>query len=111
LPVCPLVNLRNKDGNTRYDSGYYAKKNCYICRGWYDKPPTTSFECAECGMPLCNPQKTGIRMGRKETCLFEHQHSTHNETRCGGDYYLYKKFPSELKQRPLLHFPSNKTTN
>jgi hypothetical protein len=108
LPVCPLVKIRNKDGNTRYDSGYYAKKNCYICCGWYDKPPNTSFECAVCGMPLCNPKRTGIRIGREQTCLFEHLNSSHEETCCGGDYYLYKKFPSELKRKPLLQFPSNK---
>jgi hypothetical protein len=111
LPECHLVKIRNKDGKSRYESGYYTKKNCYICRGWYDKPPTTSFECAHCGMPLCNPSRTGVRVGRKVTCLFEHQHSAHNETRCGGAYYKNKKFPSELKRQPLIHFPSHSKNN
>jgi hypothetical protein len=70
--------------------------------------PTTPFECSQCGMPICNPERTGVRQGRTQTCLYEHQHSTHSETKCGGLYYNNKKFPSELKRKPLLKLQSPK---
>jgi hypothetical protein len=111
LPTPPLRKIKNKDGNVRYGSGHYAKKSCYICRGWYHKPPTTSFECSNCGMPLCNPNTTGVREGRSDSCLFEHNNSTHDETKCGGLYYPNKKFPSELKRVPLLNLASTKQSS
>jgi hypothetical protein len=111
LPSPVLSKIKNKDGHVRDNSGNYAKRSCYICRGWYERPPTTSFQCKSCGMPLCNPRKTGVREGRTVTCLFEHQHSTHDETRCGGLYYRNKKFPSELKRSPLMKLSNKKEHN
>jgi hypothetical protein len=72
LKSLTLSKIKFKDGNVRDSSGNYAKKCCYICRGWYTNPPSTSFECSTCGMPICNPDTTGVREGRQDSCLTEH---------------------------------------
>jgi hypothetical protein len=107
LPSLPLSKIKNKEGHVRDTSGNYTKRSCYICRGWYERPPTTSFQCKSCGMPLCNPLKTGVREGRSDSCLFEHKNSTHEETKCGGLYYRNKKFLPELKHYPLMKLKCN----
>jgi hypothetical protein len=50
-----------------------------------------------------------MRDGRVQSCLFEHENSTHDETRCGGTYYTNKKFPHELKRKPLMKLSTKKT--
>jgi hypothetical protein len=103
LPHFPLSKIKNKDGKTRYDSGSYPKKSCFICRGWVRKYRLTSYQCKTCAMPICNPDTIGVhddKIGtliRTKTCMEEHLSAVHPFIKCNGDYRENLQFPVHYK--------------
>jgi hypothetical protein len=104
LPHFPLSKIKNKDGKTRYDSGSYPKKSCFICRGWVRKYCLTSYQCKTCAMPICNPDTIGVRddkigtLIRTKTCMEEHLSAVHPFIKCNGDYHENLQFPVHYKR-------------
>jgi hypothetical protein len=104
LPQHPLSKIKNKDGKTRYDSGSYPKKSCFICRGWVRKYHLTSYQCKTCAMPICNPDTVGVcddKIGtliRTKTCMEEQLSAVHPCIKCNGDYQENLQFPVHYKQ-------------
>jgi len=73
---------------------------CYICKkyeanGKYNR---TSWECANCGTPICLQDRSGKR-GRKRSCLYEHIHSNDDHIKCLNDGLAKNVFPKCKKFR------------
>jgi hypothetical protein len=111
IPDYPLTKIKNKDGKERNESGSYAKKSCFVCRGWTQKYRLTTYQCHACGMPLCNPQTVGVRndrvglLSRTKTCLEEHLNAVHPIIKCDGTYNVNSQFPSRFKRWKAKHNP------
>ena len=100
-----LTKITNKDGSSRYDKGHYAKKSCFICRGFELKYRLTCYQCNKCGMPLCNPSTVGVRKFHEVTCLQQHITSCYSIEQCDGSYKsnaLYPKWLRNLRMNKII---------
>ena len=95
----PITRIRGDDGTIVYPTSDGRNSRgrtmrCFICRRHRRMPKNTTWMCRCCGMPLCK-----INRGRGETCVEEHQRSTHPVLGCGMVTRTRNQFimPDDLK--------------
>ena len=94
-----LTCIRGEDESVVYSisNGCYGKARkirCFICRRYHKMPENTVWMCCRCGMPLCKRS-----CDRENTCLEEHQRSSHHTLGCGYRARTRQQWfmPDELK--------------
>ena len=95
--------------------GSAHKASCFICRKFLKRNDIVNYQhtiwqCKTCQMPLCKMSRVDATIGRTDTCIYMHLHSSDGVTGCSGLHSSSKAFPKEL-QVSLYPRRSNRGNN
>ena len=111
VPTKPIVRITGHDGSIihkKWDGKEGSKirvrqQSCFICRRYTCKTTNTQWKCRECGMPLCQVDRSDSTRWRPYTytCIQEHLSSQDEYIGCNKMKHNSFILPDHLKKHSM----------